>query len=69
LLCDGVVGGSGLWLWLGPAHGRRSQPALKWSGEATRHKGEPWALLTCSEDDKPTAMEAVVEERTTLGSG
>jgi hypothetical protein len=69
LLCDGAVGGSGVWLWLGPTHGRRSQPALKWCGEAIEHKGEPWALLTCSEDDKPIAMEAVAGEKTMLGPG
>jgi hypothetical protein len=69
LLYDGVVGGSGFWLWLGPAHGRRSQPASKWHGVEIEHKGELWALLTGSEDDMPIAMEAVAGEKTTLGPG
>jgi hypothetical protein len=42
---------------------------LKWRGEAIGHKGEPWALLTGSEDDKPNEMEAVAGEKTMLAPG
>jgi hypothetical protein len=43
--------------------------AWKWRGEVVEHKGEPWALLTGSEDDEPIALEVAARKKTTSGPG
>jgi hypothetical protein len=36
---------------------------VAWRGEAIENKGEPWVLLTGSEDDEPIVMEATAGRR------